>query len=85
MSKNRERIEVPKQVYNELMEIRDTGVINMFDYQGVMSIANEKGMFHTVTWMYDNRDKYMEGVMKGISPEGEVSRQYNKLIEGKEE
>jgi len=44
-----------------------TGETNMFNYHRVMKIANDRGMFQVVTWMYDNKEEYIQGILSGFT------------------
>lgn len=64
-------VTVPRDVYEGLEDIRQSGETNMMDRKRVQSLANERGHYSLVTWLEDNRSRYAEGVFKGYEPEDE--------------
>lgn len=62
-------VKVSKRVYEGIMEIRDSGETNMFAYNKVMQIANEREMYAVVSWMHENKTKYAEGIIEGFEVE----------------
>ena len=48
------------------MVVRDSGVLNMFDYQGVVRLAESLGYRDTADWMLANKKEYATGIFMGF-------------------
>ena len=49
---------IPKftdEVFKEILVVRDTGKVNMFDINGVMRVAYENDLFQLVEYLSDKR------------------------------
>lgn len=57
---------IPKQVFDDLMEIRNSGETNMIDRNRVQIIADREEMYELVTWIADNQEGYVKGIMLGF-------------------
>jgi hypothetical protein len=55
------------KIIEGIRSIRESGETNMFNYHRVMKIANDRGMFQVVTWMYDNKEEYIQGILSGFT------------------
>lgn len=60
------RIEVDQKVFEEFNEIRDSGEVNMFDFEAVKSLANERECHNLLSWMSSNKDEYLEALFTGF-------------------
>jgi hypothetical protein len=58
---------VTNEVLEGLTEARDSGEHNMFDYYSVMDWCINNGYRAAALWMYENKAKYMNGVMQGFT------------------
>jgi len=64
--------DLKKRAFKELMEIRDTGKFNMFmDAGEVLMYANRENMFNLVSFVENDREKYMELLKYDPDPEGD--------------
>lgn len=53
-----------ENVYKELAKVRETGLVNMYDYQGVLKVINDLDLDSNVfMYIYNNKDKYI-GLLK---------------------
>ena len=59
-------IKVTKEVLEGIMVVRDSGVLNMFDYQGVVRLAESLGYRDTADWMLANKKEYATGIFMGF-------------------
>lgn len=64
-------IKVPSEVLEGIMVVKDTGALNMFDYVGVMKLAESLGYPQTAEWMRNNKKAYSEGIFVGFDIEEE--------------
>lgn len=64
-------IKINKRVYEEIKEIRNSGETNMFAYDKVMNIANNRDMYSLVSWMNQNKHKYFDGIIEGFEVKGD--------------
>lgn len=50
-----------ENVYKALAKVRETGLVNMFDYQGVLKVVNDLDLDSDVfMYIYNNKDKYID-------------------------
>lgn len=49
--------EVPQEIVEGLIEIRDSAMVNMFDRKGIIEVAVELGLDDTASWMRDKRNR----------------------------
>lgn len=64
---------IPKftdEVLSEILVVRDTGKVNMFDINGVMHIAYENDLFQLVEYLSDKRThgEYQSFILSGKRP-----------------
>lgn len=71
--KKDERVPVTAKVLNTIMEIRDSGETNMFDYQAVQYFADQRGCHSTVCWIQNNVKLYAQGINHGFKEIEEVT------------
>lgn len=57
-------------VKDQILKVRDTGEVNMFDANGVMHIANREGWIDLVLYLMDrrNRSEYANFIISGNAP-----------------
>lgn len=48
--------EVPEDIIEGLMAVRDTAMVNMLDRKGIVEVAVELGLDGTASWMRDKRN-----------------------------
>ncbi len=60
------KVKVKKEILEALEEVRDSGQINMFDYNGVIAILTRKGKIQAVSWMLGHKLQYMNGIIEGF-------------------
>ncbi len=63
----RSPIQCPKKVVEQIMQIRDTGEVNMMDRRSVQFVADECGLFDLVCWMEENPKDYARGISRGFN------------------
>lgn len=64
---------IPKftdEVLSEILVVRDTGEVNMFDINGVMRVAYENDLFQLVEYLSDKRThgEYQSFILSGKRP-----------------
>ena len=52
-------------VFSQLMDIRDSGRVNMFDVPGVQRIAFEMGYYELVCFIEEDRATYVRFILTG--------------------
>lgn len=67
---NREKIEVKEdfmddRIFEQMMEIRESGEVNMLDTNGVQRLAFEREFYELVNYIEENREKYWRFIMTG--------------------
>jgi len=53
-------------VLDELVVIRDSGLISMFDYEGVKALSLHLGLLEAYGWLEANRSAYAKGLFTGF-------------------
>jgi hypothetical protein len=51
----------------QILEIRDTGLTNMFDLPCVQRLAFDRGYYELVLFIEEHRDEYVRFIMTGES------------------
>lgn len=54
-----------ERVREQILAIRDTGLINMFDLPMVQRLAYDRGYYELVCWLEDHRKEYAHFIMTG--------------------
>lgn len=52
-------------VMEQILEIRETGLTNMFDLNTVQRLAYERDMYDLVIFIEEHRDDYMNFILTG--------------------
>jgi hypothetical protein len=68
---NEGKVNVPKEVLEGLLEVRNSGVTNMFDMNNVARAATIMGHQETSKWIKAHEEEYVSGVFNGFVAEGE--------------
>lgn len=53
------------KVKEQILAVRDTGLTNMFDTCTVQHIAHEMDFLELVTFLEENKDKYVRFILTG--------------------
>ncbi len=53
------------KVKDQILAVRDTGLTNMFDTRTVQHIAHEMDFLELVTFLEENKDKYVRFILTG--------------------
>ena len=53
------------KVRKQILDIRETGLTNMFDVMAVQRIANDMGFYELVLFLEDNRKAYTHFILTG--------------------
>lgn len=65
-------VEVPEAVLRAFTEVRDSGVVNMLDRNGVAQVLDEFGYTDAKDWLQRNAELYSRGVFIGfVASEGD--------------
>jgi hypothetical protein len=59
-------VKVTKEVLEGILVVRDSGALNMFDYQGVLRLAESLGYTETADWMLAHKGQYATGIFVGF-------------------
>ena len=54
-----------EKVFAQIMDIRDSGRVNMFDVRAVQRIALEKGFYELVCFIEEDRAAYVRFILTG--------------------
>ena len=54
-----------EKVFSQIMDIRDSGQVNMFDVPGVQRMAFEMGFYELVCFIEDDRAAYIRFILTG--------------------
>ncbi|EFM24298.1 DUF5049 domain-containing protein [Selenomonas sp. oral taxon 149] len=54
-----------EKVVSQIMDIRDSGQVNMFDVPAVQRIAFEKGFYELVCFIEEDRAAYVRFILTG--------------------
>lgn len=54
-----------EKVFSQIMDIRDTGQVNMFDVPGVQRMAFEMGFYELVCFIEEDRAAYVRFILTG--------------------
>lgn len=54
-----------EMVKKQILVIRDTGLMNMFDVHMVERIANDMGFYELVAYLEEHRKEYMHFILTG--------------------
>jgi len=70
-----EMVQIPSFVHDAIMEVRDSGMVNMLDIPGVINCLQEFGEDSAISWLFDkqNRRKYSMGIFEGFESVKETS------------
>lgn len=76
-------VKVPRNIYEQLEDVRSSGEVNMMDASGVQAVAYDRGHYNLVNWLDDQfvyrpygvrmapDAVYLTGVSQGFEPEDE--------------
>ena len=54
-----------EKIKEQILEIRDSGLTNMFDVGMVQSLADERGFYELVIFIEEHRDEYVNFILSG--------------------
>ena len=54
-----------EKVFSQIMDIRDSGQVNLFDVPGVQRMAFEMGFYELVCFIEDDRAAYIRFILTG--------------------
>lgn len=57
---------VPAAVLEGIIAVKDTGALNMFDYFGVIRMADSLGYPQVGIWMAAHKKEYCQGIFNGF-------------------
>ena len=55
-------------IFRQIMTIRDTGSVNMFDVPAVQRMAFESGFYELVCFIEEHREVYVHFILTGEEP-----------------
>lgn len=56
---------MPEKVREQILDIRDTGLTNMFDLLMVQRLAYDRGFYEAIYWIKEHKREYVHFVMTG--------------------
>ena len=59
------KVKIDPEALEQLLEIRDSGATNMFDFNTVQRLAYEQDFYELVTWMEEHKNEYGRLIMYG--------------------
>ena len=57
---------VPKEVFDGITAVRDSGITNMFDYCGVIEVLSAIGYEEGAEWVKGHERDYLKGIFYGV-------------------
>lgn len=60
-----DKVKIDQEALEQLLEIRDSGATNMFDFNTVQRLAYEQDFYELVTWMDEHKNEYGRLIMYG--------------------
>ena len=68
--------ELTDTIIQQILEVRDAGKTNMFNYRAVQRIANDMNLFELVNYLESRKNlhAYSEFILHGKKPETDVSK-----------
>lgn len=61
------KVKIDPVALEQLLEIRESGVTNMFDFNTVQRIAYERDFYDLVNWMEEHKNEYGTLIMYGAA------------------
>ena len=58
-------------VFDQIMQIRSGGSVNMCDWRSVQRVAFESGLYDLVIYIEDSPSRYFHFILSGKLPDGE--------------
>ncbi len=52
-------------IFSQILKVRDTGLVNMFDYIGVQRIAFENEFYELVNYIEEDKRAYINFILRG--------------------
>lgn len=65
------KVRIDKTALEQLLEIRSTGLTNMFDFNTVQRMAYEMDFYELVEWMEEHKNEYGSLIMYGAADDDE--------------
>ena len=60
-----DKVKIDQVALEQLLEIRDSGATNMFDFHTVQRLAYEQDFYELVNWMEEHKNEYGRLIMYG--------------------
>lgn len=60
-----DKVKIDPVALEQLLEIRDSGETNMFDFNTVQRLAYEQDFYELVNWMEEHKNEYGRLIMYG--------------------
>ncbi len=60
-----DKVKIDQVALEQLLEIRDSGATNMFDFNTVQRLAYEQDFYELVNWMEEHKNEYGRLIMYG--------------------
>lgn len=48
---------IPEEIQEQILRVRDTGEVNMFDLRGVQRVANDNDLFELVDYLEEKENR----------------------------
>ena len=66
-----DKVKIDKTSLDQLLQIRDSGLTNMFDFTTVQRLAYDREFYELVTWMEEHKNEYGKLIMYGSADDEE--------------
>lgn len=76
-------IPVTQAVYDAIMEVRESGLVNMLDWRGVLAKLADRHV-EAWLWVYDHKAAYLRAIRQGFDVDGQGDPRLNRMICGHE-
>ena len=60
-----DKVKIDQVALEQLLEIRDSGATNMFDFNTVQRLAYEQDFYELVNWMEEHKNEYAKLILYG--------------------
>ncbi len=60
-----DKVKIDQVALEQLLEIRDSGATNMFDFNTVQRLAYDQDFYELVNWMEEHKNEYGRLIMYG--------------------
>ena len=59
-------VKIPKLALDGIDAVRESGLVDLKNYRQVMYLCSEWGYFESVSWLAENPERYLKGLVEGF-------------------